>query len=119
VPDEAISALQWTWFKKRLSFCEVTQDGDEEGCYRLHRLPTAAEADEIRDIVGLRKRKDLSAEAVVMSVCPRLWLNVPIKCCRGVVQPHRYCRKGTKGLAQVASSAVKQKMKIISLRKGK
>jgi hypothetical protein len=26
-PEEEISALQWTWFKKRLSFCEVTQDG--------------------------------------------------------------------------------------------
>ena len=25
-------------FKKRLAFAEVTQDGDQEGCFRLHRL---------------------------------------------------------------------------------
>jgi hypothetical protein len=62
-PEEEISALQWTWFKKRLHFCEVTQDGDEDGCFRLSRLPTAAEAEVIRDIIGIRKRMDLSAEA--------------------------------------------------------
>jgi hypothetical protein len=69
-PKQEISALQWTWFKKRLghrngepAFCEVTQDGDSEGCFRLHRLPTPAEAEEIRDIVGIRKRVELSAEA--------------------------------------------------------
>jgi hypothetical protein len=62
-PEQEISALQWTWFKKRLAFCEVTQDGDSEGCFRLHRLPTPAEAEEVRDIVGIRKRVELSAEA--------------------------------------------------------
>ena len=62
-PEQEISALQWTWFKKRLAFCEVTQDGDSEGCFRLSRLPTPAEAEEIRDIVGIRKRVELSAEA--------------------------------------------------------
>src|SRR4029077_18629438 len=54
-PEQEISALQWTWFKKRLAFCELTQDGDSEGCFRLHRLPTPAEAEEVRDIVGIRK----------------------------------------------------------------
>ncbi|UFW85356.1 hypothetical protein BjapCC829_36450 [Bradyrhizobium barranii] len=62
-PEDEISPLQWTWFKKRLPFCEVTQDGDSEGCFRLSRLPTAAEAEVIRDIIGIRKRMDLSAEA--------------------------------------------------------
>ena len=61
-PDGEISALQWTWFKKRLAFCEVTQDGDVEGCFRLHRLPTAAEAEEIRDVIGFRKRVEWSPE---------------------------------------------------------
>jgi hypothetical protein len=61
-PEQEISALQWTWFKKRLAFCEVTQDGDNEGCLRLHRLPTPAEAEEIRDVVGIRKRVELSAD---------------------------------------------------------
>ena len=58
-----ISPLQWTWFKKRLSFAEVTQGGDADGCFRLSRLPTTAEAEVIRDIIGMRKRMDLSAEA--------------------------------------------------------
>src|SRR6476646_250896 len=62
-PEQEISALQWTWFKKRLAFCEVTQDGDSEGCLRLHRLPTPAEAETIRGILGIRKRVELSAEA--------------------------------------------------------
>jgi hypothetical protein len=57
VPEKEISALQWTWFKKRLAFCELTQDGDSEGCFRLSRLPTPAEAEEVRDIVGIRKRR--------------------------------------------------------------
>jgi hypothetical protein len=61
-PEQEISALQWTWFKKRLAFCEVTQDGNAEGVFRLHRLPTAAEAEEIRDILGIRKRMELSPE---------------------------------------------------------
>jgi hypothetical protein len=74
-PDEMSTSMitkqQWTWFKKRLSFCEFPQEGGDdegyEGCFRLHRLPTAVEAEEIRDIVGLRKRMDLSPEALARS----------------------------------------------------
>jgi hypothetical protein len=62
VPKQEISALQWTWFKKRLAFCELTQDGDSEGCLRLHRLPTPAEAEIIREILGIRKRVEYSPE---------------------------------------------------------
>jgi hypothetical protein len=62
-PEDEISPLQWTWFRKRLPFAEVTQDGEADGCLRLSRLPTPAEAELIRDIIGLRKRMDLSAEA--------------------------------------------------------
>ena len=61
-PEQEISALQWTWFKKRLAFCEVTQDGDSEGCFRLHRLPTPAEAEIVREILGIRKRVEYSPE---------------------------------------------------------
>lgn len=61
-PDEEMSKQAWTWIKKRLAFCELTQDSDAEGVFRLHRLPTAAEAEEIRDIVGIRKRIELSPE---------------------------------------------------------
>jgi hypothetical protein len=62
VPEQEITKQQWTWIKKRLSFCELTQDGDQEGCFRLHRLPNPAEAEVIRDIIGIRKRVELSPE---------------------------------------------------------
>lgn len=61
-PLRGMSKLAWTWAKKRLAFAELTQDGDTEGCFRLHRLPTAEEAKEIRAIVGIRKRTELSPE---------------------------------------------------------
>ena len=50
------SAKAWTSAKRRLAFCEVTQDGDDEGCLRLRELPTPTQAKEIRSILGLRKR---------------------------------------------------------------
>ena len=43
--DRAPSSLPWKNAKAKLSFCQVTQDGDWEGCLRLDRLPTAAEAE--------------------------------------------------------------------------
>jgi hypothetical protein len=56
------SAQHWTWTKKRLAFCKVTQDGDDEGVLRLHRLPTPDEAEAIRDILGVRKRMEFDPE---------------------------------------------------------
>jgi|GEM_PF-2872114 len=50
------SRQHWTFTKRRLAFMTVTQDGDEEGCLRLFRLPTQKEAVAIRDVMGLRKR---------------------------------------------------------------
>lgn len=61
-PEQEISIRQWTAHKSRLAFAELTQDGDQEGCFRLYQLPTAAEADVIRDIVGIRKRVNFSPE---------------------------------------------------------
>jgi hypothetical protein len=46
----------WTWARKRLRFCAVTQDGDTEGALFLDRLPTEAEADILRDVIGIAKR---------------------------------------------------------------
>jgi hypothetical protein len=54
------SAQHWTWTKKKLSFCMVTQDGDDEGCLRLHRLPTPSQATLIRNVVGIQKRRQVS-----------------------------------------------------------
>jgi hypothetical protein len=55
-PERELSKLAWTWVKRRLAFAAVTQDGDGEGCLRLDRLLTAAEAEAIRDVLGIRKR---------------------------------------------------------------
>jgi len=56
------SRLHWTYTKQRLAFCTLCQDGDDEGTLRLHRLPTAAEATLIRDILGIRKRMEFAPE---------------------------------------------------------
>jgi hypothetical protein len=54
------SALHWTSTRKRLGFCEITQDCDDEGCLRLHHPPIPEQAVEIRDILGIRKRQEIS-----------------------------------------------------------
>lgn len=51
------SVRAWGFAKKRLAFCKVTQDGDDEGCLRLDRLPTEDEAEEIRNILGIYRRR--------------------------------------------------------------
>jgi len=56
------SVRAWGFAKKALAFCTVTQDGDDEGFLRLTRLPTPAEAEIIRDKLGIRKKKELSED---------------------------------------------------------
>ena len=51
------SPRKWTNVKKRLSFCQLTQDGDDEGCLRLFDLPTPEQAVLIRKAIGLKRRK--------------------------------------------------------------
>jgi hypothetical protein len=58
------SARHWTAAKKRLDFCEVTQDCEEEGCLRLHELPTPEQALVIRDVLGIQKRREVSPETL-------------------------------------------------------
>ena len=60
------SARRWGFIKKRLAFCRVTQDGDDEGCLHLDRLPTEAEADVIREALGIRKRKHLRDDTLAV-----------------------------------------------------
>jgi hypothetical protein len=50
------SAIKWTYDKKRLSFCQVTQNGDDEGVLRLHGLPSPEQAAAIRSTLGIPKR---------------------------------------------------------------
>ena len=65
------SARHWTATKQRLAFCAVTQDGEDEGCLRLHQLPTVAQAAIIRDALGIRKRAELGADELEQRKNPR------------------------------------------------
>ena len=58
------SSRPWKNAKARLTFCKVTQDGDWEGCLHLDRLPTADEAVVIREVLGIRKHRHMTAEAL-------------------------------------------------------
>lgn len=58
------SRQQWTWAKKKLFFCTVSQDADDDGVLRLHQLPTPDQACVIRGILGLQKRREVSAAAL-------------------------------------------------------
>jgi hypothetical protein len=58
------SVRRWTATKRCLSFCEVTQDGDDEGCLRLGGLPTPERAEAIREALGIRKRREHSPVTV-------------------------------------------------------
>ena len=37
------SVRRWNNIKHRLDFCRVVQDGDDEGCLQLNRMPAPAE----------------------------------------------------------------------------
>jgi len=58
------SPRHWTATKARLAFCEVTQDGEHEGCLRLSHLPTPDQAEAIRDALGIQKRREVSARVL-------------------------------------------------------
>jgi hypothetical protein len=58
------SARRWTNVKARLAaFCRLTQDGDDQGCLYLDRLPAPHEADVIREALGIRKRRTVTDDA--------------------------------------------------------
>jgi hypothetical protein len=54
------SPRRWTSIKRRLAFCRITQDGDDEGCLHLDGLPTPAQTGLIRQALGIRKRRTLT-----------------------------------------------------------
>jgi hypothetical protein len=49
----APSVRAWTFAKRKLAFCTVTQDGDDEGILRLGRPPTPREGKIIRVVLGI------------------------------------------------------------------
>jgi hypothetical protein len=73
------SPRRWTGIKKRLGFCRLTQDGDDEGCLYLERLPKADEAVLIREAIGIRKRRHLTPEALVALERARAAIKTPFR----------------------------------------
>lgn len=57
---ESASRRGWGAAKRRLAFATLQRDGDTEGAFILDRLPTEAEAVEIRHVIGIRKRPVLT-----------------------------------------------------------
>jgi hypothetical protein len=53
---------KWTSIKRRLPFCRVSQDGDDEGCFFLDRLPSAEEGELIRGALGISKARVMTEE---------------------------------------------------------
>jgi hypothetical protein len=55
----SVTPRRWTFIKQRMAafpgLAQVTQDGDDEGVFRLMRLPASVEAAEIRRVVGIRQ----------------------------------------------------------------
>jgi hypothetical protein len=68
------SARHWSATKARMSFCHVTQDGDAEGCLRLHHPPTPGQAVVIRDALGIRKRMQLAPDDLERRRASAKWL---------------------------------------------
>jgi hypothetical protein len=62
------SIRRWTNIKGKLNFSRVTQDGDDEGCLHLDRLPTPAEADLLRDALKIKRRPSYTPEQIVAKV---------------------------------------------------
>jgi hypothetical protein len=58
------SPRRWNNIKRMLGFAALVQDGDDEGIFRLDRLPTADEAELIRDSIGIRRRTHFSADTL-------------------------------------------------------
>lgn len=73
------SPRRWGNIKKRLNFCQLTQDGDDEGCFFLARLPTTAEATVIRNALGIRRRRHLSPEALAALERARSRVQRPVR----------------------------------------
>jgi hypothetical protein len=59
-PPKGSKALSFA--RQAMSFAETALDGDGEGVMFLHRLPTAAEAEIIRDKFGIPKKREISDE---------------------------------------------------------
>ena len=71
------SVGRWNNTKRRLAFCRVSQDGDDEGVLRLDRLPTSTEADAIRKALRIKRRRQMTVEALAALERARSSVNRP------------------------------------------
>lgn len=62
--EEPSDTKAWTWAKKALGFCKITNDGDGEGMLFLDRLPNPEEAVTIREKFGIPKKREVSPETL-------------------------------------------------------
>jgi hypothetical protein len=64
------TARRWERVKRLLDFMAVVQDGDTEGVLRFDGMPTPAQAEVLRQVLGLRKATPLTDErrAALISV---------------------------------------------------
>lgn len=56
------SKIKWNNIKKKLSFMDATQDGDEEGVLRSNLCMSSKQAKNVRKVIGGRRRTHLSEE---------------------------------------------------------
>jgi hypothetical protein len=70
----ADSIRLWANTKAKLTFCRVTQDGDDEGCLHLDHVPTPAEADLIRDALKIKRKRHYTPDQLA-SITDRLSKN--------------------------------------------
>lgn len=59
----AHSKLAWTWAKRAFSFGILTQDGDDEGIFKLNRLPSEIEAKTIRKYLRIQRTQSARLNA--------------------------------------------------------
>ncbi len=57
------SARFWSAAKRKLSFCQLKIDDDDEGTLHLDHLPSPTEAKAIRQVMAIRKRRKPSGKA--------------------------------------------------------
>jgi len=59
-PDAGLAPSGFRLAKRALAFAKIVNDGDEEGAFVMHRLPTADEAGLIRRYCGIPKRREVT-----------------------------------------------------------
>jgi hypothetical protein len=59
------TARAWAFAKRAMAFAVLTNDGDDGGAWFLDRLPIAAEAETIRDYLGIAKKRSVSEVELV------------------------------------------------------